>query len=252
MLRESCCLIAVLILFVSTGLSSDATQNSKLAVIPSVEELVDKNVAARGGLSAWRAVQAMFFAGQMDAGKNMTIPFRLELKRPKKARLEIDFKGTTSVQVYDGANGWKLRPYLGRNELEAFTQDELDAAATQVGLDGILIDYAAKGYKLESAGAEEIDGHKTYKLKVYKGAKLVNQVWLDADSGLEYKVQSVRRLRGAEKQFETYYGEYKKVAQVVIPHVLDTEQVGVKGKHRMSIQSVMVNPTLQDGRFQKP
>ena len=32
-------------------------------------QIVEKNVSAKGGLQAWRAVQTMSFSGKMDAGK---------------------------------------------------------------------------------------------------------------------------------------------------------------------------------------
>ena len=113
----------------------------------SVTQIVEKHVAARGGVKAWHAVQTLSVSGKLDAGtgdsvtRSMTmarqgvgasgrraeraaaeaaakeeavrqvqLPFRLEMKRPHKSRLEIDFAGKTAVQVYDGQNGWKLRP----------------------------------------------------------------------------------------------------------------------------------------------
>ena len=77
------------------------------------------------------------------------LPFVMELGRGRKQRLEIQFNGQTAVQVYDGAQGWKLRPFLNRHDVEKFTPEELKAAAQQSDLDGYLIDYAAKGSKVE-------------------------------------------------------------------------------------------------------
>ena len=52
-------------------------------------QIVDKNIAARGGLAAWRAVNAITLAGEMDAGgnDNVKLPFSLSLKRPQKYKL---------------------------------------------------------------------------------------------------------------------------------------------------------------------
>jgi len=66
------------------------------------------------------------------------------MKRPGKSRVEIEFAGKTAVQVYDGTNGWKLRPYLNRNDVEPFTAEEAKSEAGKT-LDGPLVDYAAKG-----------------------------------------------------------------------------------------------------------
>src|SRR5262249_33830950 len=81
---------------------------------PVVTDIVTKNVAARGGLQAWRNVTTMTMSGEMDGGgkKDTKLPFVLNMKRPHKSRLEIKFQGQDAVQVYDGKQGWKVRPYL--------------------------------------------------------------------------------------------------------------------------------------------
>jgi len=41
--------------------------------------------------------------------EEVQLPFVMELKRPRKMRFELQFSGQTAIQVFDGANGWKLR-----------------------------------------------------------------------------------------------------------------------------------------------
>ena len=94
------------------------------------------------------------------------LPFVMELRRGRKQRLEIQFNGPTAIQVYDGSEGWKLRPFLNRHEVEKFTAEELKASSEQCDLDGCLIDYAAKGSKVELSGVDQVEGHSAYNLKV--------------------------------------------------------------------------------------
>jgi len=63
-------------------------------------QIADKNVAARGGLTAWRAVQSIKMTGRMEVGgkANNELPFTLQMKRPNKQRLTIEFAGQTAVQ----------------------------------------------------------------------------------------------------------------------------------------------------------
>jgi len=88
------------------------------------------------------------------------------MKRPRKSRFEVDFAGKTAVQVYDGQHGWKLRPYLNRDDVEAFTADEAKSEASKADLEGPLVDYAAKGTQIALEGIEPVDGHNAYKLKL--------------------------------------------------------------------------------------
>jgi hypothetical protein len=108
----------------------------------SAAEIVDKNVAARGGLQAWRGVQTVLPQRPIE---EVQLPFVMDLARPHKLRLELQFKGQTAIQVYDGTKGWKVRPFLNRMEVEPYTEEEAKIASAQQDLDGPLVDYAAKG-----------------------------------------------------------------------------------------------------------
>jgi hypothetical protein len=114
-------------------------------------QIIDKNVSAKGGLQAWRAVQSMSFSGKLEAGgkSKAQLPLVLEKKRPRKTRVELAFANDTALQVYDGTNGWKLRPYLGRKTVEPYSPEELKSASFESDLDGPLVDYASKGNKVE-------------------------------------------------------------------------------------------------------
>jgi outer membrane lipoprotein-sorting protein len=219
---------------------------------PTADEIAARNVAARGGLASWRAVRTMTMAGRTDAGKGVELPFRLELKRPHKMRLELEFQGQTAVQVYDGVSGWKLRPFLQKNKAEPFSPEELQAASTQADLDGLLFDYAAKGYKLELLGREPVEGREAYKLKLTGKGQAVRHIWVDSGTLLEVKTDAVRRVRGTERRIESYYRDYKPVNGLLIPHVLETAVQGSQKKHKLTIETVVVNPPLDDSRFAKP
>jgi outer membrane lipoprotein-sorting protein len=221
----------------------------------TASQLIDKNVAAKGGLQAWRAVQTMSFSGKMDAGgKSKTqLPFVLEKKRPRKTRVELVFANDTAVQVYDGANGWKLRPYLGRKSVEPYSPEELKSAAFESELDGPLVDYAAKGNKVELEGVDKVENQDTYKLKVTTKGGQVQHIWLDAGTFLEVKVEGTpRRMDRKMRPVSIYLRDYKSVNGLKVPYVIETAVEGNKDTHKMLIESVAVNPKLDDALFAKP
>lgn len=69
----------------------------------------------------------------------------MDLKRPDRVPFELEFNKETAIQVFDGVQGWKLRPHLNRKEVEPFSPEEMKTALKQGQLDGLLIDRAAKG-----------------------------------------------------------------------------------------------------------
>jgi outer membrane lipoprotein-sorting protein len=253
-------------------------------------QVVEKHVAARGGLQAWRAVQTLSVTGKMDAGygdsaarsrrlaegglgasvkrahndtvvgaandkpdQQVQLPFRLEMKRPHKSRLEIDFSGKTAVQVYDGKNGWKLRPYLNRNDAEPFTADEAKSESEKAEIEGPLVDYAAKGTKVELAGVEPVAGHAAYKLKLTMKSGDAQNIWIDSQSFLDVKMEGIpRRMDGKMHKVWVLQRDFRSVQGLQIPFVCETVVEGYPQTHALTLQSVAVNGSLDDARFSKP
>jgi len=262
----------------------------------SAAEVITKNVAARGGLQAWRAVQTMSLSGKTGAGGNQRatlrvptqaqatvvaqksdqaevptrrveevyLPFLMELARPRKMRFELQVAGQTALQVYDGVNGWKLRPYLNRLDVEPYTADEMKAASMETELDGPLVDYAAKGTRIESDGIEKVEDHDTYKLKLTLKGGAVTHVWVDAQTFLETKAEGQpRRLDGISHPVEIYYRDYRNVNGLEIPFVLETRVLPVTKTamglrdtpvppEKTLIEKVVINPKFDAGLFSKP
>jgi len=268
-----------------------AVAESKVAATNlTAAQIVDKHVAARGGLQAWRAVQTLAVSGKLDAGsgdsversarlaregmgasakraeraaaeasvkaaaaQQVQLPFRLEMKRPRKSRLEIDFAGKTAVQVYDGQTGWKVRPYLNRDDVEPFTADEAKSESAKADLEGSLIDYAAKGTQVALEGMDPVEGHPAYKLKLTMKNGDVQHIWIDAQSFLDVKVEGVpRRLDGKLRSVWVYQRDFRSVQGLMVPYLYQTAVEGDPHTHGMVIESVAVNRTLDDARFTKP
>jgi outer membrane lipoprotein-sorting protein len=262
----------LVILAASLALGADSQAPPNL----TAEQVIEKNVAARGGLQAWRAVQSLSMRGKMDAGGNDSttrptpgvrtggvqmprrpaeqaqLPFRLELKRERKQRLEIDFHGQTAIQVFDGTHGWKVRPYLNRHEVEPFTADEIKAMQLQHELDGPLVDYAAKGTKAELEGTEKVEGKDTYRLKLTFRNGASQRVWIDANTFLETKIDGTpRRLDGKYHSVEIYYRDYRTVSGVKVPYLTETKVQGVRQTEKLEFEEVAVNARVEDSRFAK-
>jgi len=246
----SCVALSVCISLAMSGTASTPPPANLTAA-----QIVEKNVSAKGGLQAWRAVQSISFSGKMDAGgkAKVQLPFVLEKKRSRKMRIELAFANDTAVQVYDGANGWKLRPYLGRRDVEPYSPEELKSAAFESDLDGPLVDYAAKGNNVELEGVEKVENHDAYKLKLTMKGGQVQHIWVDAETFLEVKVEGTpRRMDGKMRPVAIYLRDYKDVNGLMIPYVSETAVQGYKVTHKISIESVVVNPKLEDSLFSKP
>jgi outer membrane lipoprotein-sorting protein len=253
MLRKK--ILSSLALCFCLPLVGSGQDNQTAAVNLSAAQIVERNVAARGGLEAWRAIQSMSWTGRVQAGgkQNTELPFAFEMKRPLKSRLEVPFQGQTAIQVYDGSQGWKLRPFLGRLEIEPYTAEEMKSASVQSDLDGPLVDYATKGTKVELEGTERVEGRDSYKLKLTLKSGDEQRIWVDAETFLEVKQEGTpRRLDGKMHAVAVFYRDYKSVGGVMLPYLIETVVDGVTQTHKMTIDKVAVNPKLEDSIFTRP
>jgi hypothetical protein len=286
MVRKAYEILTLVTLAVSVVYAAD-TQSAQTGL--SAAQIVAKNVQARGGLQAWRAVQTLSFEGKMGAGGNqramlavptphskelvntlphrpaeeVQLPFLMEMKRPRKLRMEIQFKGQTAVQVYDGTNGWKFRPFLNRQDVEPFSERELKIASNQEDLDGPLVDYIAKGTHVELDGTEKVEGRDTYKIKITEKNGHTFHMWLDAQTFLEAKIEGEpRRLDGTDHPVEVYYRDYRTVDGLQIPFVMETRvlpvgtnSLGLRDTpvppEKIIIDKVVVNPKVDEKLFSK-
>jgi len=217
-----------------------------------VAQMWDKrNPTARG--AALQAAQKED-AANPPAAKAVELPFVLEMKRPGKSRIELEFAGKTAIQIYDGKQGWMKRPYLNRDDWEAFSAEQARASVGSWNMDGPLIDYAAKGSKLALEGVEKIDGNDAYKLKVTHKDGMVQHVWIDQKSFLDVKVEGTpRRMDGKLRSVWVMQRDFRQVdGGVRIPFAQETAVDGYRETHKVQLEKVAVNPKLDDTRFVKP
>jgi hypothetical protein len=196
--------------------------------------------------------------------EEVQLPFVMDLQRPRKMRFELQFNGQTALQVYDGTNGWKLRPFLNRRVVEPYTEEEIKTASIQADLDGPLMDYAAKGTKIELAGMDKVEDRDTYKIKMTMKNGESLHVWIDAQTFLETKIQGQpRKLDGIVHPVEVYFRDYRPVNGLKVPFVLETKVLPtgktVRGmretqipSEKITIEKVVVNPKFEESIFAKP
>jgi len=222
----------------------------------SAAQIVEKNVAARGGADAWRKIQTMAWIGHVESANAAvpTLPFVLEMKRPNKTRFEISALGQVAVRVYDGTNGWKLRPTRnGKPDLQPYTPDEQKFSREEQVIDGPLIDAQAKGIAIGLDGMDEIEGRKAYRLSVRLPSGASHHVWVDAETFLDIKYD--RETRGAIGQPATisvFYRNYRSVEGLQIPTVIETGLGTAQASNKLVIEKIALNPPLEDRRFAKP
>jgi len=221
----------------------------------TVDELIAKNVKARGGIEKIRAIQSLRTSGKMfvgGGGFSLEIVYVQMIKRPAMIRQEFNMQGLTAVSAYDGSVGWQIQPFGGRLDPEKLAADNVKGLKLQADLDGPLVDYAAKGSKVEYLGTEDVDGTDAYKLKVTLKDGDILYIYLDPDYFLEIREIAQAKIRGAEVEVEEDLGNYERVNGVMLPFSIESGAKGQAKDTKITIEKVEINGPLDTKLFRFP
>ncbi|SRR5579875_139011 len=220
----------------------------------TADELVAKNIAARGGMEKMAAIKTLRMQGQLIFGGNFKLAYTQLLKRPDKVREEASLQGLTQVQAWDGHRGWSIQPFGGRRDPVPMSADEAKALAEEADFDGALVDAKAKGNVVTYLGTEDVDGTNAYKLqvKLKDGNTLV--VYLDPDAYLPIREIAQRTVNGVQQVTQTDYGDYERVDGVYFPFAVSSGPKGGTPDSRMqvSIDKAEANVPVEDAVFAFP
>lgn len=221
-------------------------------VAQTADELVAKNLAARGGAAAFAALTAISFDGKLIFPGDFQLTYKEVRGSGGAVRVDAALQGLTLVQAWNGQSAWRINPFQGRKDAERMSDDEARSLADTGSIRGPLLSAATEGSTVSYLGREDFDGTETYKLKVAQkdGDEFV--YYLDPDSMLEVKMVETRRLRGALQVTEYEFGDYEKVGGVYFPMAIESGPQGSAQKQRTIIASGTANPEAPASLFAQP
>lgn len=219
----------------------------------TVDEIIAKNIEAHGGAAKLKAIQSMKASGKAEIGPGMQAPAVQYQKRPHLIRREVTFQGMTMVQAYDGTDAWQIIPFQGKKDPELMPADERDEMIDESDMDGPLMDYAAKGNKVESLGKDKLEGTDVYKLKVTLKDGAVETVYIDTDSNLEVRVDTERMVRGTMHKTTTVIGDYQQIDGVAEPFSFESSDADHPDqKAKITMDKIEFNIPMDDSMFKMP
>ena len=213
------------------------------AQAPTVDEIVAKNLAARGGLDKLRGLQTMKMTGTINV-QGMDMPLTVMTKRPNLLFQEMTMQGQRMVSAFDGAKVWAINPMLGPGPRE-LTGTQADMIRDQASFDGPLVNYKDRGDTLEMAGSADLGGAKAWKLKLTRklGGRTLF-IYVDADTGLEKQWSATVDQGGMTDYQPTPEG-------VLVARSMRT-LVGGQQQGLLKVLTVEYNVPIDDAAFQMP
>jgi len=218
----------------------------------TADELVAKNIQAKGGLEKIKALKSLRMTASFDAG-GFKAEVGQESKRPNLIRQTFSVQGMTQVEAYDGSSGWQINPFQGRKDPELVGDEELRNLSEDADFDGPLVDAQAKGNKIEYLGHDQVDGDDVYKLKVTLKNGDIFYYSLDPDTYIEIQIEKQRFVRGAVRESVTLLGSYKPVNGVMFPFsIVSGPKNNPEAGGKITVQKIEANVNVDDKEFKMP
>jgi len=237
---------AFIVLLAVLGFASGARSQT-------ADELVGKNIEARGGVDKIRALKTRRMTGTVVFPGGFKAVAAEERTRPNLVRQTFTLQGMTAVQVYDGSVGWQIQPFGGRKDPEFMGEDDLRDLTIDADFDGPLIDYKEKGNTVEYLGHDTVDGDDALRLKITLKNGDIIYYYLDPDTSLVIRQENQEFIRGAVKETASEMGSYKAVGGVMFPFsVASGPKSDPTSWQTITIDKIEVGVPLEPSEFAVP
>ncbi len=218
----------------------------------TAEELVAKNLQAKGGLEKIKAIRSVRMTGRIEVDGLRAVVGQ-ESKRPDLLRETFTVQGMTQIQAYDGATGWQISPFEGRKDPQLLGEEDLRGMVEDADFDGPLVDAQAKGNKIEYLGHDQVDGDDAYKLKVTLKNGDIYYYYLDPDTYIEVQIERLIFIRGSMRENTTLLGSYKPVNGVMYPFSIESgPKNNPDGRAKVTFTRIEANIPVSDSDFKMP
>lgn len=181
----------------------------------TADQIVNRYIDAIGGKAAWSKVNSVVMKGTIKMqGAELAVNTTIVDKKGMKQEFVIN--GMTGYQTVTPDSGWNFSPFQGQKVPEPMTADDLKQAQDQLDVQGNLIDYAAKGHKVELLGKDDVDGVEAYKLKETLKSGKEETVYIDPETFFIIRSVSKQKANGQEVEQATDLSNYQKLPEGIL------------------------------------
>lgn len=226
----------------------------------TADEIIANYFENTGGIDKWKTIEGRKMSAKVNQG-GMEIPLEIiQLKDGRQATI-INVQGRVVKQgVFDGTALWS-------DNFMTQKAEKSDAETTEnfklsIGdFPDLFLNYKEKGYKVELAGKETIEGTETFKLKVTKkqvkvDGQLTDDIsfyYFDTENFVPLVVEAEIKSGPAKGQvYQAKFSDYQEVSNgVLMPFSLSE---GLKGgaSQPLVVTAIEINPVVDAATFKYP
>jgi outer membrane lipoprotein-sorting protein len=226
------------------SLALSAVLVATAAAQTTVDDVVAKNLAAKGGIEKLRAITTVKMTGSLKSPSGVTA-ITTWAKRPTFMRRDNVNDGQTFVTAFDGKTLWQINPLISPRPREIPAPPEAE------DFDSLLLDYKEKGRTVELVATEPVQGINMHRLRVTEKGGQIRDIYINAETMLESKAVVQVEQGGRKAIVTTEFSNYKTIDGISVPmHV--RQMLNGKPLTEVTYDRVEFNVPIPDSMFSKP
>jgi hypothetical protein len=216
----------------------------------TADDVIQKYSKAMGGLAAFNAIKTMKTTGTITT-QGVDLALTSQIINGKAVRTDVQAMGQSVINSYKDGKGWKINPFAGVTTVTDMTPEELIDFKSQSMIASQLMDYKARGHKVELQGQEDVEGVKTYKIKLTnKDDNKVTTYYISVTDNIIVKSVSSRQVQGQDIEIETFYSDIKDFNGLKFPMVRIQKMQG-QVFQEIKIATIEFNTPIDEKVFDK-
>jgi hypothetical protein len=197
----------------------------------SVDEIMTKHEKAVGGMDNWDKMKTLKMVGslsQQGMEINMTQTYMME----KAMRMDISVMGMSGFTIVTTTGGWSYMPFGGGTKLDTMKPDMVKTMQGQMNIKSMqMLDYKAKGTKLELAGKDTINSAPCYKIKCTNKDGENSFCFIDMNTYYLTRIERTVKADDQEQEVAVAFANYQKQPEgVVMPMSMTAQGVEITYK----------------------
>jgi hypothetical protein len=218
-----------------------------------VDEIIDSNIAARGGYDLIRKIDSLRATGTATASGGRVARVVYELKRGGLFRLEFSSQGLTSVFAHDNEGAWEVDPLDGQFEPRRVTPEtDSPMGIGERDIESHFVDWEKKQHRVELLGQEQLAGGEAFKIKTILEDGTIRHDYIDVATRQIVRSDIPRRIRGRDTVVVDTFSDFRETEGLVLPHLVETRVEGRPEVITIVVDGFEINPELDNARFQYP
>ena len=217
----------------------------------TADDVIQKYTNNMGGMDAINKITTIKMTGTFSS-QGSDFPLTSQILNGKGMRTDVDVMGSTVTNCYFNGKGWKINRFAGAPTATEVSGTELSDFKAQSNLANQLMDYKARGHQVEMQGEENVDGVKSFKIKLTNkdDGKATTYFLTIADYTL-IKSVATREIQGQDVVVETYYSDIKEFGGVKL---FMSRSLKIEGQEFQAIHfdNIELNVTVDEKIFEMP